>query len=97
MKWLELLIIFNTIFNLIVLYGLLRQDVLSRFEFKVRRTFWQKKPYGFSLLLWDRPRKQAPNSGRIFVGFNWLNPDWLNDSLEEKRKTDAKCRATTQN
>ena len=64
------LIIISTINSICIMY-LIVKPLFSRIEIKIDRTFWEKKPYGFTITKWDYPVGVVPNSGKGIFNFNW--------------------------
>jgi hypothetical protein len=79
----ETLIIINTIFlGLIVIY-IAWKEFFSKITIKINRTFWEKKPYGITIIKWDYPIKESEsNSGKGFP-INWRNPDKIKDDIKK--------------
>lgn len=72
-----ILVTLNSITNALVLLWLLNR-LASRLEFRIARTLFQEKPYGFSVTLWKYARHSGCNTGKG-RGFSWINLDRLVD------------------
>jgi len=80
------LIVFNTVVNLVILWMLIKHATRGRVEFRVLRTFFQKKPYGFEIVLWKCNRHHSSwNTGRT-ISLRVV-PDRLSDSAYGEEKT----------
>ena len=76
-------IINSTLLFIIFFYWFYRV-VISRLEISIERTFWEKKPYGLSIMLWDYPRcHEWSNYGKSIFGFNWRNPEKIPDDIKK--------------
>jgi hypothetical protein len=65
------LVLINTITNLVVVIALtlniIYQNFFARLEVKVKQSRATKKISGIEITLWERPRKEVPNDGRVLL------------------------------
>jgi len=84
----QALIITNSIAILAIAAYLLR-SFASRLELRIERTFFEEKPHGIRLTVWEHPRWSTTvnaGTGRVL---RWANPNRLSDTVEGKRQNRA--------
>ena len=74
----EILIIINTLSIWALMIFTLVLPV-NRLSFNVRRTFFKEVPFGFEVLLWEKPTGVLPNSGETIFNFDWRDEEKILD------------------
>lgn len=77
-------LIINAIITWAVIIFLVIKPLLARLEVEVRRTTWERKPYGITIYLWNAPKGYQRQNGRGVFGFNWRNPENIPDDINNK-------------
>lgn len=76
---------------IIIIYFTYRLTDLIRnyITISIRKTFWEKKPYGIDITKWDYRRGNCEaycgNSGKVIFLFNWRNPEKMADDIKKIR------------
>lgn len=73
----------NAIITWLVIIFLIFKPVIYRLQFRIERTFWEKKPYGISIMLWNR--SNGCRSGIEIFHFYWKNPKNISDSFKKMK------------
>ena len=73
-----------TYFNTALLLFLIIKPYWNRLSVDVDRTSWEKKPYGFHVMLWEQNKGIVPNSGKSIFSFNWRSSENIKDEISKK-------------
>lgn len=77
--------IINTVTVWLVVIYLIIKPQLDRLEIQVERTFWEKKPYGITLMRWRYKKGSGANYGEGLFTLCWRNLDKMSDDIKKAR------------
>jgi len=75
----------SSIATWLLIIHLFIKPFISRFEVRIARTTWEKKPYGIYVMFWNYPHNKFhyTNSAKGIFHFNWRNPRKLSDDVKK--------------